>query len=168
MTAWHDFYFTAGGAAAALTGLLFVALTVNRERIINHPFQRSRARQGVFALVTVLVVSLIALVPDQPRWGLGLELLVGGLLTLGISVVKQREALAATDVPGNLWLVLPIYLLYDVALLLIVAAGLLQVAGLVWAISMLVPAILVCLLIGIINSWTLAVTDDPVPSPRKP
>lgn len=33
IAAWHDFFAVVGGAAAALTGLVFVALTLHLDRI---------------------------------------------------------------------------------------------------------------------------------------
>ncbi len=32
---WHDFFIGAAGAAAALTGLLFVSLSINLEQILG-------------------------------------------------------------------------------------------------------------------------------------
>jgi hypothetical protein len=42
---WSDFAEIAGGASGALTGLLFVAVSLNRERVIAHRGLRSQAGQ---------------------------------------------------------------------------------------------------------------------------
>ena len=54
--AWTDFYVTAGASAAVLIGLLFVALSINREAITRHPHLGGQALQSIFALVSVFVV----------------------------------------------------------------------------------------------------------------
>src|SRR6267142_1773283 len=74
--AWHDFFLTAGTAAAALTGLLFVALSIHLDRILGHAEHRFRARGNFFGLTVVLVMALTVLMPTlEGRWlGLGLIL----------------------------------------------------------------------------------------------
>jgi hypothetical protein len=42
-TSWHDYFITVGGGAAALTGLVFVAMTLHLEDItIEWDFHESR------------------------------------------------------------------------------------------------------------------------------
>jgi len=40
---WQNFYVMVGGAAAALTGLLFVAMSLHSNVIIAHPLYGTRA-----------------------------------------------------------------------------------------------------------------------------
>jgi len=82
--AWHDFFLTAGTAAAALTGLLFVALSIHLDRILGDAEHRFRARGNFFGLTVVMVTSLIVLVPTlDARWlGAWLILTNAGAATL--------------------------------------------------------------------------------------
>jgi len=41
---WHDFYVTAGAAAATLVGLLFVGLSLHIKVVVSQPDVRSLAR----------------------------------------------------------------------------------------------------------------------------
>jgi hypothetical protein len=66
MQIWSAFYAVIGGAAAALMGLLFVAVSINATAILNEPRGTSRrlGEQAFHNYVTVLLVSLLALFPS--------------------------------------------------------------------------------------------------------
>jgi hypothetical protein len=48
-----------------LIGLLFVALSINREATAAKPHLAGQALQVLFALGSVFVLSLVVLIPDQ-------------------------------------------------------------------------------------------------------
>src|SRR5579875_3031748 len=52
---WHDFFVCAGGSAAALLGLLFVALSFHLDRVAGHQIWRSRVWAATMELLTALV-----------------------------------------------------------------------------------------------------------------
>jgi len=79
-SAWTDFAVAVAGAAAALSGLLFVAVSINLSRILAFPNLPARAGQTLIMLVTPLVVALLVLIPDQRHDLLGVELLAGAAL----------------------------------------------------------------------------------------
>jgi hypothetical protein len=70
---WHDFFLATAGASAALTGLLFVALSLHIRYIAANRRYRNMARGSLIGLVMVLILSLIALV-REPTWLTGVEL----------------------------------------------------------------------------------------------
>ena len=90
MEAWHDFYLMAGGASAALLGLLFVALTIQIRAITAnaHPELRGTAELILGNFVIILVISFVALVPGQTRLSLGIDLAIVGLYG-GVRTVFQ-------------------------------------------------------------------------------
>lgn len=75
---WHDFFLATAGAAAALTGLLFVAISLHIRYVAMDPRYRSMARGSLVGLVLVLVLSLVVLI-HQPAVWLGVELTAVGL-----------------------------------------------------------------------------------------
>jgi len=79
---WSDLCVAAAGAAAALTGLLFVAVSLNLERILHYRSLPIRAGETLAVLVSLLLVSLFVLVPGQPAGALGAELVTVGLVIL--------------------------------------------------------------------------------------
>src|SRR5436189_6483707 len=64
---WAEFFVAAGGAAAALTGLLFVAVALRPREIRNSTLMVGRARSAFYAFVTVLFVALLALASTSSR-----------------------------------------------------------------------------------------------------
>jgi modulator of FtsH protease len=87
--AWHDFYVAVADASAALTGLLFVSLSVNLRTIIKSPAHKARAREALAQMLSLLVPAVIMLLPGQSRQILGAELVVLGTILLTIILTIQ-------------------------------------------------------------------------------
>jgi hypothetical protein len=81
MNAWHDFFLAQATATATLTGLVFVAVSINLQKIVSDPSSglAGRAGEALILLVGVLTVSVLVLVPGQEAGVLGAEVLVVGL-----------------------------------------------------------------------------------------
>src|SRR5258708_12008065 len=76
----------AGGAGAALTGLVVVALSLHAKAIMAHPILRDRAFAAIVALMTQVFLAAAVLVPSQPPIALGLEIGVAAVFWLARSV----------------------------------------------------------------------------------
>ena len=81
---WHDLFVAAAGASAALAGLIFVAVSINIERILALQGVANRALQALVQLIVVVIVSLLALAP-QATSTLGIELIAVGLIAVVFS-----------------------------------------------------------------------------------
>jgi hypothetical protein len=71
---WKDLFVAMAGASAALAGLLFVAVSINVERIVHYKGLPERGVETLALLLTVLVASIAGLMPGQSHVALGLEL----------------------------------------------------------------------------------------------
>jgi modulator of FtsH protease len=151
---WHDMLVASAGAAAALAGLVFVAVSINIRQILEHRGMPERALQAVLLLLGAVVVSLFGLAP-QSSTALGIELLVCGLALTAFFAASARTTLRDTRGHPS-WLLsrliatMPGYLPYVVAgISLIAGAG----GGLRWLLAGIVGA-----LIGaVVNAWVLLV-----------
>ena len=64
---WSDFFVAAGGAAAALTGLLFIAVSLRPREIRQSRLMIGRARSAFYAFASITLVSLLALAATDSR-----------------------------------------------------------------------------------------------------
>jgi hypothetical protein len=76
---WHEAYVVLGGAAAALAGLIIVAVSVRADQIMAMPHWRLRARNNTMSMISIMVASILVLLPQEP-FLLGVELIVLNLL----------------------------------------------------------------------------------------
>jgi hypothetical protein len=94
---WTEFFVAAAGASAALAGLVFVAVSINVDRILRFPGLPERALATVMLLLSVVLVSLIGLIPGQSRVALAGELLGVGLV-FGVAILGlTRRSMAGRD-----------------------------------------------------------------------
>jgi modulator of FtsH protease len=158
-SAWSDLFVATTGAAAALAGLLFVAVSINLERILQYPGLPERALETLLLLLGVVVASVFGLVPEPGRTAVGLELLVVGLvlvIVVGVVFAKSVRRVRGNAntprlyLPGRILLVVPGTVPYVVggASLLAEAGG-----GFYWVLAGIVGG----LIGGVINAWVLLV-----------
>jgi hypothetical protein len=92
----HDFFFASAGVAGALIGLLFVAISVEHDRITApdaDQVSRVRARAALTAFTNALTVSLWALVPGNGlAWASIAVGTIGVLFVLGSALSVRRLA----------------------------------------------------------------------------
>jgi hypothetical protein len=89
---WETFFVAEVGAAAALTGLLFVAVSINLAKVLAFPQLPGRAGESLMMLMSVLVIASFGLIPGQPRVALGAEILAVAALVWICPMVLQKRA----------------------------------------------------------------------------
>jgi hypothetical protein len=102
-TGWANFFVAEVGAAAALSGLIIVAISINLQRILSFPQLPGRAAEMLILLVGALLACGFALMPGQPLKVLGGEILGAGLLMTGAPLVIQARQLPVMKTQPLTW-----------------------------------------------------------------
>ena len=153
---WADFCVAVVGASAALTGLLFVAVSINLGQILTTDALATRALSTMILFVVPLVVGILALVPEQPPTALGLELVLTGVVAGSGLLRINRPANRGEREPRWSWLLIRLAPSVTVSPFLVLAgAGLITETGggLYWA----APSIVVSFVTGLATVWVLLV-----------
>ena len=100
IAAWHDFYVMAGGSLAALTGLLFVAMSIHLRDILARPKLTRNVAVALYGMLAQLLLCGLMLVP-----GITLQVAGAAVLAIGLSFAVGSFALGRprgmADVIGN-------------------------------------------------------------------
>ena len=98
---WHEFYLMAGTAAVTLAGLLFVALSLHLDRLVeeSHEHLLALARVTLLSYTFVLFASMFMLVPAMSRRQT--SIMLGSMAIVGlVSVIRLTRAARHHDEAG--------------------------------------------------------------------
>lgn len=150
----------AGGATAALSGLIFVGLSVNIRTVLDldkregQNFLTGRALEALAALLIVLVISIVALTPAIDRGVLAAFILVAAVG----SAISPSRALRASLGQGALAGATLARLCTATALTLaLLAAGVTLAAGHGGGLYWLPAAFVLAITVAAVNAWVLLV-----------
>jgi len=156
--AWHEFYVLVGTSAAALTGIMFVVVSISPETIAARPAAGVRAfvTPIIVFFTTPLVVSGLMLAPHvAPAW-LGVLLALvgfGGLVYL--FWVRSHYHWRESKLDQEDWIcyvALP-FVCYIVLFAAAVAISFASVVG----VAALALTMVLLLVVGIHNAWDLVI-----------
>ena len=153
---WGGFGTTAATAAATLTGLLFIAVSLNLRQILDNGPLPGRAAQTLIFFVIPLIFALLLVVPAQAAAALGGELIATGVLAGGMALVIDCRSGRSEYEPGwsrALTRVVPMV----VSCACIIVAGLTVLTGAGGGLYWLVPAAILTIVAGLVNTWVLLV-----------
>jgi hypothetical protein len=161
---WGAFATVVGAAAASLTGLLFVAVSIRTNVIARSQELRNRAAQTLTLFVTVLFITILLSIPGQSNRVLGAEFVALACITGVIQVILDRRARAdaaasdagAHSIASTLDAIAP----NAVTSSLLVVAGALLCFGVNAGLDVLVLPVLAALAGGVASAW-LVLTKTP-------
>jgi len=150
---WEDFAEMIGGASGALTGLLFVAVSLNATRIAGSQGLRASAAQTLVLFLTPLAMAGALLTPGQADWVLGAELVAAGVVAAWILLSLRRTKRRLADEDRRLAEVFNRRGPNVMVMALFVASGIILICGQSPGLYLLLPASLVALVSGALNAW---------------
>jgi len=154
---WPNFFVAAAGASAALAGLVFVAVSLNIQRILQFQNLPARAAAAISALILILVSSIAALIP-QNTTPLGAEILGFASLAWLVQGVSSYRALAAKRAskrPPHEFFVEAV--LGQIQILPFVAGGILLLTGSEMALYWVATGVIAVFICSVFNAWILLV-----------
>ena len=154
---WANFLVAEVGAAAALAGLVTVAISINLARILAYPLLPGRAGESLFLLTGVFALASLALIPGQPTPVFGLEALVVGVASMLVAAYNQARGVAlASAGPTAAEKVFRALVTLLATVPIVVGAGLL-LSGRASGSYCIAAGIVVALASGVWNAWVLLV-----------
>lgn len=149
MNEWMGFAGVSGGAAAGLTGLMFIVVAFRFDTIAVSQEFRSRAAQTLTLFLTVMTVAILITVP-QRTWTLGLEMVAVAFASA--IILKGLHSAAMQEQTNRPSMVLIGALAVFVGSL--VAAGVVLSAGAEWGMYLYVITAVTGLVMGVNGAWT--------------
>jgi hypothetical protein len=156
MHEWNDFFVATAGAAGALTGLIFVGISVNLAKILSISTLPNRALLSLILLLNILIISMLLLVPGQSLNAAGIEVLIIGCIVWAVILIvdtnifnnkeKKYKSLYLFNIVINQLSVVP----YIIAGIILLKA---DSHGIYW----IVPAIIFSFIKAVLDAWVLLI-----------
>jgi len=153
---WSTLLTVEAETAATLTGLVFVAVSINLDRIMAYPGLPGRAAESILQFLAVFLISIVALIPGQPDRVLAIEILGAGVFFWGLQIAGQIGYLRLRAGHPWWWFVLR-SVLSQLATVPFLVAGIALLTGLPGALYWLIPGFVFSFAAGIVSAWVLLV-----------
>jgi len=152
IASWTGFLSAVASVAATLTGLIFVAVSINLSRILEFPALADRAAESILQMFGALLVSICAILPGQSRLILGAELAAAGLVLWVLQTLLQYRSYEREHPRPIISIALS-----QLATVPFCIAGISLAMGTLGGLYWLAPGVILSLTVGISNAWVLLV-----------
>jgi modulator of FtsH protease len=158
---WESFLVAMVGAAAALAGLLVVAISINLREIIRYPSLPGRAAETIVIVAGALVASGLALMPDQSLRVVGIELAIVSVFvwvfTTTIRVRQRRRADSDDPDPRAPHTQVGQVVLIQLATVPPIVASVLLMSGVESGMYVFAVGVMAAFIAALVNAWVLLV-----------
>jgi hypothetical protein len=163
---WDTFAVIVGGAAAALLGLLFIAISIRLNVVAGSQELRNRSAQTLVLFGIVLVLALLMAIPGQSRVVLGIEVVVLAVLGgVGLTLLDWRAGGSSGGQPG-IGRVLDKISPNTITTVLLLVSGLLLLFGLKAGRYVLVAPVIIAFAGGLTSAWLFMTRVEDQPEPH--
>jgi len=91
MNQWANFFSAMAESAATLTGLIFVAASINLAKILSIPVLIDRSLESIILLLNIILVSALALIPGISAHAEGAKFLMNGVVAWACMIYLDRR-----------------------------------------------------------------------------
>jgi modulator of FtsH protease len=156
LSEWQTLVVVQAGAAVTLTGLVFVAVSINLARIIAFPGLPSRAVESIVQFLQVFFICTAVLIPHQPAAIIADEILAVAMFSWAMQVVAHIRYARSRSGHPKLWLMIRI-VQTQLASIPFFVAGAYLLSGRPEGVYWLVPGFVFSFIAGVANAWVLLV-----------
>jgi modulator of FtsH protease len=156
LSEWQTLLAVQAGAAATLTGLVFVSVSINLAKILAFPGLPSRAAESIVQFLQVFFICTAMLIPRQPTTAIAAEILTIALFSWVMQTIAQVRYARSRSGHPRLWLFIRIVQTQLASIPFFVGSVCLLLdlpQGLYW----LVPGFAFSFVAGVANAWVLLV-----------
>ncbi len=154
---WTSFFSSAASASATLSGLVFVAISVNIQSVLKYPHLVARAGAALGSLILILIASMAVLAPQSER-SLGFEIVGFGAVGWVLSFWSARHTLRARRVSAQLQPRPALTILIgQLQVLPFLTGGVLMAAGFSYGIRWVAGGVTAIFLFSVVSAWVLLV-----------
>lgn len=153
---WQLFFATVAGVSAAITGLVFVALSINLKEVLSGRGLTGRAGEAIILLIVPVLIGLLGIAPQPSITSVGYDFLTISILSSAVLfriLIVARRFIA--DGLSRWFGVRVLSAVFPVAFVLIGSIRLLQ--GKVGGFWLIAVGILLSIVSGLADAWVLLV-----------
>jgi hypothetical protein len=153
---WHDFFGAMVGAAAALTGLIFVGVSINISKILSFPKLPDRALLSLILLLNILVTSALMLIPAQKYFVLGIEVLAVSISVYSFATITDMSIYKNMDKQYRRQYRISMFF-NQLSLLPYAVAAIVIFFSREKAVYWLIPGVIISFIKAVVDAWILLV-----------
>ena len=153
---WDSFFLGQLGATAALAGLLFVAVSINVDRIVKVGGLADRAFEVLVTLLAILTMSGLMLIPQQSQVAMGIEIVAIAALATVVGLGLGVRGIRQTEIPHRRHFAIGLAM-FAAALALCLVGGIVMLAGSALGLYWVAAGMCLGIVRAVVDAWVLLV-----------